>query len=243
MHGPPAHCHLHHWSRDSHYFLLRSIYSAGLPWTTRTSRLPWFEYAHLCAVCHNRCYSAFCVEPTSQPSHPVATVEPSGRSPTWVAVTITYLLRCFASGLSCSAPGTPPAGTVRLAQVQCLVSVYTVFLWWLRTVCGQFAARLTTQLGVGCGVPRHQLCGRSAQCASAADYLDLVTHVAGVQVRSMWRPAQQEFWLVDGLRLCKTGRRSLGRSVAGGQQALRGGLTPRLHTLLARLATAGASVF
>ena len=88
----------------------------------------------------------------------------------------------------------------------------------------------------------------SAVC-QRADYLDRATHVAGGLVRSRLRPAQQEFWLVDGLRLCKTGRRSLGRlRTAGGalacrQQALRGGLTPRLHTLFARLATAGASVF
>ena len=73
------------------------------------------------------------MEPTSQPSHPVATFKPSGRSPIWVAVTIT-----------CST-------ALLLAQVQCLVSVIIVFLWWRRTVCSHFAAGVyTRELGVGC---------------------------------------------------------------------------------------------
>ncbi len=61
----------------------------------------------------------------------------------------------------------------------------------------------------------------------------LLTHVAarrGVQVRSSWRPAQQKFWLVDGLRFCKTGRRSLGRSVAGGALAQTAGFAGCLDT-------------
>ena len=155
MHGPPAHCHCHHWNL-SHYFLRRST----IPWTTRTSRLPWFEGAHLCAFCHNLCYSGVCVEPTSQPSHPVATFKPSGRSPTWVAVTITYLQHCFAFG----------AGSVLGVcdyrfSVVAAHSLQPFCSWCLHT-------------GTGCGVPRHQLFGRFAQCVSAADYLDLVTHVA-----------------------------------------------------------------
>ena len=62
----------------------------------------------------------------------------------------------------------------------------------------------------------------SAVC-QRADYLDRATHVAGGLVRSRLRPAQQEFWLVDGLRLCKTGRRSLGLlRTAGGALVLVG---------------------
>lgn len=120
-------------------------------------------------------------------------------------------------------------GTVRwLAQVQwCLCTLF---------LCGGSTSDYTRELGVG--VHRHELFDRSAQGDCAAHYLDLVTHVAGVQVRSWWRPAQQVRygWLL-ALRFCNAGRRSLGWSVAGGalacrQQRLKGGLTPRLtHTL------------
>ena len=75
-------------------------------------------------------------------------------------MTITYLQHCFASG----------AGSVLGVcdyrfSVVAAHSLQPFCSWCLHT-------------GTGCGVPRHQLFGRSAQCARAADYLDLVTHVA-----------------------------------------------------------------
>lgn len=155
MHGPPDHCcHRHHWSRDSHYFLLRSMYSAALPWTTRTSRLPWFEYAHLCAFCqHNQCYSGFCVEPTSQPSHPVAT-----------------------DGCKASHQLWPRLCTGHFHRWHCEVGAGSVLGLCTRFVCGccaHSAASLqhvyTREPGVGCQgiITRHHVFCRSAQCASA----------------------------------------------------------------------------
>ena len=178
-----------------------------------------------CACCqHNRCYSGFCVEPTSQPSHPVAT-----------------------DGCKASHQLWPQLCTGHFHRWHCEVGAGSVLGLCTRFVCG-CCAQSAPHVNRAWGAKASGVLPLSAVC-QRADYLDRATHVAGVLVRSRWRPAQQGFWLVDGLRLCKTGRRSLGRSrTAGGalacrQQALRGGLTPRLHTLFARLATAGASVF
>lgn len=184
LHGPPAHCcHCHHWTCDSHNFLLRSTYSAALPWTTPESRLAWFECGPVdCLVLHRE-------------------LPPQAL---WAL-----------------------CGGWRRFSAWCLCTLF---------LCGGSTSDYTRELGVG--VHRHELFGRSAQGDCAAHYLDLVTHVAGVQVRSWWRPAQQvRFGWLLALRFCNAGRRSFGWSVAGGalacrQQRLKGGLTPRLtHTL------------